>query len=87
MRATSDGYQRYGSLSDILEGATKGRIQCGVGHGKNYWNDHDVSVEAFAEMQEAYVSNRDSLDAMRTYLPQSVDVFDEMMRFASGGIK
>ena len=44
-------------LSDVLEGATNGKICCGFGHGKKYWSDrtHDgvpdgLATEAFAEM-------------------------------------
>lgn len=87
MRTEPDGLQRYGSLSDILEGASKGKIQCGVGHGAQYWKTRDVAIEAFAEMQEAYVSNTASLEAMRQYLPQSMAVFDEMMSEAWGVLK
>ena len=73
------GYMAAGSLSDIVEGATKGRIQAGVGHGKSYWKRIGVEVEAFAEMSEAYTSGSASLRTLREYLPESMAVFDEMM--------
>lgn len=72
-------------LSDILEGATNASIQAGWGHGKSYWKggvegySDNLSCEAFAEMFSAYMSNPDSLETLRKYLPESVKVFDEMI--------
>lgn len=86
----ADGGKAAGSLSDIVGGATKGKVQAGIGHRKVYWTGdarhypQDVAVEAFAEMSEAYVTNPDSLGLLRKYLPQSMACFDEMMRYARG---
>lgn len=72
-------------LSDILEGATKAKIQGGWGHGKSYWKNKEdwgrdgVATEAFAEMYSAFVANPDSLETMKKYLPESVKVFEEML--------
>ena len=70
-------------LSDILEGATKGKIQAGWGHGKSYWAKGDMlSKEAFTEMLSAYASNPESLRTLKKYLPNSVKIFDEMIKGA-----
>ena len=70
-------------LSDILEGATSARIQCGWGHGKKYWSGTgNLETEAFAEITSAYISNPDSLETLRKYLPETMKVYDEMMDYA-----
>lgn len=76
----SNGAYKAASLSDIVEGATKGRIQAGWGHGKSYWQSRGVELEAFAEMMEAYVSGPESLETLRKHLPKSVGCFDEMLK-------
>ena len=70
-------------LSDILEGATSARVQCGWGHGKKYWTYANMlEKEAFAEITSAYISNPDSLETLRKYLPETMKVYDEMMDYA-----
>ena len=64
-------------------GAIGGKISAGIGHGATYWKRVDVTVEAFAEMQEAYISNTEALDAIREYLPKSLSTFDEMMKYVA----
>lgn len=68
-------------LSDILEGATKGKIQCGFGHGKSYWSqaEHKLSTEAFAEMFDSSVANPVQLEAIKKYFPESYKVFEEIL--------
>lgn len=78
IRSDGGNYKAH-ALSDIVEGATKGRVQAGWGHGKSYWTDHDPSTEAFAEMCEAYVSGPESLETLKKYLPRSLASFDEMI--------
>lgn len=81
--ASEGGNFKGASLSDIVEGATKGRVQGGWGHGKSYWETQGVELEATAEMMEAYVSGPESLETLRKYLPKSVACFDEMMADAA----
>lgn len=70
-------------LSDILEGATSARVQAGWGHGKKYWTySGHLETEAFAEITSAYISNPDSLETLRKYLPETMKVYDEMMDYA-----
>ncbi len=74
-------------LSDILEGATGGKIQAGFGHGKKYWKDRTydgiadgLATETFAEMIDSTFTNPDSLEAIKKYLPKSYGVFEEMIK-------
>ena len=73
----------YSDLSDILEGATKAKISCGVGHGKSYWDSDGalLATEAFAEMFSATVANPQSLELIKQYLPKSYDKFLEIIKF------
>ena len=69
------------NLSDILEGATKGKIQCGFGHGKSYWSqaEHKLSTEAFAEMFDSSVCNTVQFEAIKKYFPESCKIFEEIL--------
>lgn len=73
-------------LSDILEGATGAKIQCGFGHGAKYWKDRTfdgvsdgLATEAFAEMIDSTFANAESLETIKKYLPKSFAVFQEMI--------
>jgi SPP1 gp7 family putative phage head morphogenesis protein len=74
-----DDYRR--SFSDILEGATKGDVQAGYGHGKSYWKDPSmVNKEAFAEMLSATFTNPVEIETFKKYIPESYKVFQEMIK-------
>ena len=79
IQATEHGDWKIADISDILEGATKGNIQCGWGHGKSYWKSTDVAVEAFAEMSQAHIVGNESLEVLEKYLPNSVDAYRRMV--------
>lgn len=68
-------------LSDIMEGATREKIQVGWGHGNGYWKygDWTLATEAFAEMVDSTASNSESLGAIQKYLPGSYKVFLDML--------
>ena len=73
-------------LSDILEGATGAKIQCGFGHGTKYWKDRTydgladgLATEAFAEMIDSTFTSPESLEMIKRYLPKSYEVFKEML--------
>lgn len=78
-----------GDVSDIFEGATKGKISGSAGHGKSYWTGrtiygmkipgHSVAVEAFAEMFGATTTSPKSLEQIKKYFPESYKVFEEMI--------
>lgn len=78
-------------LSDILEGATNGKIQCGFGHGTKYWRDRTINgvrdglaTEAFAEMSDSLFTNPDSLATIQRYLPNSWAVYEDMINELAG---
>ncbi len=68
-------------LSDIMEGATREKIQVGWGHGNSYWKNGDwtLATEAFAEMYDSTVTNPESLETIKQYLPKSYELFVEML--------
>ena len=78
---------QYGDLSDILEGATRGKIRCGIGHGGgSYWTtrtyngiDWGLGTEAFAEMTSATMTSPESLATMKKYLPKSYAMYEDML--------
>lgn len=83
-----NGYSSYAraDLSDILEGATGAKIQCGFGHGAKYWKDRTIggisdglATEAFAEMTDSTFTNPESLELIKKYLPKSYKVYEEML--------
>ena len=81
-------------ISDILEGATRGKIRCGVGHGGgSYWTtrtwkgiDYGLGTEAFAEMTSATMTNPESLATIKKYLPKSYALYEEMLEVIANQI-
>lgn len=76
-----------GDLSDILDGATNHKIDCGIGHPGKYWSDRTydgladgLATEAFAEMMDSTFANPESLDLIKKYLPKSYKLFQEMLK-------
>ena len=79
-------------LSDILEGATNGKVQCGYGHGKKYWQDMTIggisaglATEAFAEMTDSTMTNPESLELIKKYLPKSYKIYEKMLEVMLNG--
>lgn len=69
-----------GDISDILEGATNGRISIGYGHGASYWkNAGSLGTEAFAEMTSATMANSESVAVIKQFLPKSYSVYEKMI--------
>lgn len=75
-------------LSDILEGATNARISIGFGHGASYWKQRmwmgvndGLATEAFAEMIDSTFACPESLAAIQENLPESYEIFLEMLEF------
>lgn len=88
------GYAAAGDVSDILEGATKGKFTGVGGHGKAYWTGsntyywgkipgHSVATEAFAEMFAATTTNPASLKNIQDIFPNSYGVFQKMIKEAA----
>lgn len=79
-------------LSDILEGATSTRVRCGYGHGASYWRDRTIggindglATEAFAEMTDSLMTNPESLELIKKYLPKSYGIYNEMLEVLLNG--
>ena len=77
-------------ISDIFEGASDGDVRAGWGHidsYPNYWDPEGISLshEAFAEMFSAHTCNPGSLEALKRYLPESVDVFYDIIEAIGKG--
>lgn len=75
-----------GRLSNVLSGATKGKINCGYGHANKYWRDGmingvntNLACEAAAEFFDTSMANKAGLETMKRYLPESYNVFCEML--------
>lgn len=85
---------QYSDLSDILEGATRGKIQCGIGHGGgSYWTNRTyngvewgLGTEAFAEMTSATMTSPKSLETIKKYLPKSYAMYEDMLKLIAGQI-
>lgn len=89
-----NGYSSYAraNLSDIMEGATGAKIQCGYGHGASYWRDRTIggisdglATEAFAEMTDSTFANPESLELIKKYLPKSYKLYQEMLEVLLNG--
>lgn len=93
-KITSLSLMQYTDISDILEGATRGKIRCGIGHGGgSYWTKRSyngvewgLGTEAFAEMLSATMSNPESLATLKAYLPKSYALFEEMLSVLADNI-
>lgn len=71
-------------LSDILEGATKGKIRLGTGHGLDYWSGSDgdmhLATETFANITDSMFANQKSLDIIQMYLPKTYNAYIRMIK-------
>lgn len=69
-----------GDISDIVEGATKGKVKGGFGHGNSYWKDNEnLALEAFAEMTDATLANPENLEQIKKYVPKSYKIYLEIV--------
>lgn len=85
----TNGLKGMRDVSDMFEGATKGKVTGIAGHGKAYWTGRtfygqkipgkSVALEAFAEMFSATITNPASLENIKKYFPESYGVFTEML--------
>ena len=67
-------------ISDMFEPVTTKDYPFGVGHGKSYWKKRDNGEEGFAEMYSAMVNSPESWKAINEYFPESVKIFEEMLK-------
>lgn len=69
-------------ISDIWDGITKGKALGYIGHtfsNPKYWDSISVGTEAFAEIFDAAINNPKSLAEIKSYFPQSYEIFEEIM--------
>ena len=78
-------------ISDIFNGATKGKIKGPFCHEDSYWNGSKgetpcpAGVEAFAEMTSAVMTNPKALKEIKKYFGQSYEIYEEILREAGDG--
>lgn len=75
----------WADLSDMIEGATKGKVQMGWGHGKSYWQrEGALSSEIFAELFSMYVNAYEVIEFLRQFIPDTIAAFEEMLNIMAG---
>lgn len=70
-------------ISDMFEASMQTTdYPFGTGHGRGYWSKLSGSrgMEAFAEMYSSKVANSESWELIKEYFPESVDIFEEMLK-------
>jgi SPP1 gp7 family putative phage head morphogenesis protein len=80
------GWAKKGNISDMMQGISGCKIHAGCGHSDSYFKQSGgqakwSSVESFAEMFDATMSNAENLSAIKKYFPESYKVFGDMMEF------
>ena len=81
--APSESYE----TSDIWDGLSNGKAKAYCGHTfsvKDYWQDHSVGCEAFADMYEASVTNKSGVTLIKKYFPKSYNIFIEICNLKVG---
>ena len=73
------GHEKH-SLSDLIDGISKGKCSGWYGHKRSYWtNPGALEKEAFAHMFEAsFDSNKYAL--MKQYFPNALAEFEQMLK-------
>ena len=74
---------KYGSLSDVVDGANKGALNLiGFGHGKRYWgqSSHTRGDEFFAEAFSAKSTNPKGYEIFNKYFPKTMEIFEEILK-------
>ena len=78
---------KYAVVSDMMQGATKNRVQGDVGHKKSYYTGTDrrenLATEAFAEMYSRTLIGKD-IEAIKEFFPTAHSVFERMMKKIGG---
>lgn len=70
---------KYGDLSDMVQ-AVFGKTLTGMGHDHGYFSSKNKrGKEAFAEIMSAKATNPASLEVMKKIIPQTLEIFDEIM--------
>jgi len=76
------GVEATPCLSDMVEGASGGKIYAGFGHGEKYWKKKgSLSAEAFAEMFELSITkDTKQLEAIKSFFPESYEIYKQMVK-------
>lgn len=76
----------YGDISDMLEGATHGKIRIGIGHSLSYWKKTQLGdplgEEAFAEFTSEQMNpdSKKAFEFTKKILPKSFEMYNEIIR-------
>ncbi len=75
----------HSSISDLMEGITKGKITNVSGHGNDYWkqDNYTITREAFAHMYECQF-DAERCKMMKKYFPKSLDYFEKKLKTLKG---
>lgn len=78
-------------IADVFEGATKGKVYAGWGHGNSYWSykgQDMLALEAFANMGSAWMdkASNKQMENFKKWLPKSSAVFEDMLKTLSGEV-
>lgn len=79
------GILETSGVSDIFSGVTKNRLRIYWGHRTSYWKDHGnvVAFEAFANLFGAIMTSYEVYQHSKDILPQTVEVFEELLAHIS----
>jgi hypothetical protein len=78
-------------ISDILNGATKGKIKGPFKHESSYWDGSKggtpcpPGIEAFAEITSAMMTNPRAIKEIKKYFGQSLEIYYEILEEAGNG--
>ena len=80
-KASQLGNIKYGDISDVISGATQGRLDLGMGHPASYWKKAKIhrEKEFFAEAFSAKATNKESYEVLKQYLPKTMEIFEECL--------
>jgi len=75
-------------ISDIFNGATKGRIRTRYGHSTNYWKrqTNGAAKEGFANLFSLALQDPSRLDDVEKYLPTAVPEFRKLLATLDGSL-
>jgi hypothetical protein len=77
----------YVAVSDLMQGASRNRINLGFGHDKSYWSDEEnLSAEGFAHFFAESSSNPSGYETLKQYFPRAHNVWLEMIEKMAGGV-
>lgn len=73
------GHEKH-SLSDLIDGISKGKCSGNYGHKRSYWTNHGaLEKEAFAHMFEASFDSG-KYNLMKQYFPNALAEFEQMLK-------